>query len=111
MIALPWWVASLVSNVAIIFIEYTNRQADDGWMSVLPQTAIPIIIAQWCLFHGFGGAPHWMIAWVFFALGNSVMRVAAIHFLSIGEIGSWPVTLSGVTIMMIGAFVVKEGLR
>lgn len=106
----PWWVASLISNVAIIFTEYTNRSADGGWESALPRTILPIVLAQWCLFHSFNGAPHWFAAWAFFTVGNSIMRVGAVYFFG-GSVGSWTHITLGVTVMVGGAFLMKEGLR
>ena len=108
----PWWVvASLVSNVAINATEYLNRNAPGGWFSVLPQTALLIIIAQFCLFISFKDAPHWMTAWIVFALGNSTLRVAMVYFLAGHEIRHWPTILFGVATVLAGSFAVKAGLK
>lgn len=107
----PWWVASLVSNLAIIATEYINRSARGSWLEVLPQTVPLIVLAQYCLFVNFNGAPHWMTAWAVFAVGNSIMRVAAVQTLAPGEISSWPHALSGILVMIVGAFLVKSGLK
>lgn len=106
---LPWYLASLIANVAIIATEYLNRNATGGWTSVLPQTAPLIIVAQWCLFLAFNGAPHWLMAWAVFTIGNSLMRVATVG-LTAGEIASYPHVLLGIVIMVGGAFLLKEGL-
>ena len=106
----PWWIASLISNVAIIFIEYVNRTTDGGITSALPRTILPILLAQWCLFHAFHGAPHWFLAWAFFAVGNSFMRVGVVYLFG-GPVGSWAHVTLGITVMLGGAFLVKEGLR
>lgn len=107
---LPLWVlASLVSNVAIIATEYLNRHAEGGWLSVLPQTLPLIIVAQFCLFKAFNGANHWLWAWAVFTVGNSIMRVAAVHFTG-SHVESWPVVLAGIAAMMGGAAVLKMGL-
>lgn len=109
---IPWWVvASLMSNASIIVIEYLNREAQGGWATVLPQTAPLIIAAQFCLFFAFRDAPSWMLAWAVFSLGNSVMRVGAVHFLARGEIGSWNATIAGILVMTAGAFIVKTGIK
>lgn len=108
---IPWVVASLVSNVAIIFIEYQNRSATGGWLEVLPFTFIPIFVAQWCLFYSFNSAPHWLVAWLVFSIGNSVMRVGAVQVMADHEIQSWPLVLMGVSVMLGGALVLKMGLR
>ena len=107
---LPWWVASIISNIAIIFTEYVNGATEGTWLDALPKTILPIILAQFCLFVSFNGAPHWLAAWAFFTVGNSLMRVGAVYFFG-GSIGSWPHILLGITIMIGGAFLLKEGLR
>ena len=108
----PWWVvASLASNVAIIATEYLNRHAPGGWTSVLPQTLPLIIAAQFCLFVLFKGAPHWMIAWLVFAVGNSAMRVGAVYFFAGHEVRNWAFVLIGTAVILAGAFTLKAGLR
>lgn len=105
-----WILAGLLANVAIQATEYINRHWGDGtWWSVLPMTVPLIAVAQWALFVGFRGAPHWMAAWAAFSLGNSLMRVALVY-LTGQPIGSWPYVLGGVTIMLAGGLVLKEGL-
>lgn len=108
---MTWWMASLGSNVAIIATEYLNRNAVGGWASVLPQTAPLIFVAQFCLFRAFNGAPHWLMAWAVFSIGNAIMRVAAVGFFNPGEVSSWPSVFVGTLIMVGGAFVLKGGLR
>ena len=108
----PWWVvASLLSNVAIIATEYINRHAPGGWLTILPQTLPLIIAAQFCLFVTFKGAPHWMAAWLVFALGNTFARVGTVYFLSNHEIKSWPIMLLGIATVLAGSFFVKSGLK
>lgn len=109
---MPWWVPSLVANACIIATEYLNASAKGGWASVLPRTAVLIVVAQYCLFKSFNGAPHWLVAWAVFTIGNSGMRVAWVS-LAGGEhsVGSWTHALLGITVMIGGAFLVKEGLR
>ncbi len=109
--AVPWWVASIISNLAIITTEYLNRTATGGFLSVLPKTFWLIVIAQVCLFRSFNGAPHWMIAWVVFALGNSLMRVTTVRTFSGHEIGNWWYASSGVAVMLLGALLVKQGMK
>ena len=108
---LPWWLASLMSNVAIIYIEYMNRSTTSGWLSVLSYTFLPICFAQWCLFRGFNGAPHWLIAWTVFALGNTAMRIVAVQTLAGHEVKSWTYTMSGVTVILLGSWLVKLGMK
>ena len=107
---MSWWVASLVSNVCIISTEYLNRTSTDGWVEVLPRTMPLIILAQFCIFRTFNGAPHWMLAWVVFAIGNAAMRVVVVQ--ATGQpIGSWPLVLGGMVVMVGGGFILKLGLR
>lgn len=110
MVLLPWWVASLISNVMIIYVEAVNRGCPDTWVQALPRTAIPILIAQWCLWRGFSGAPHWLIAWAFFTVGNAVMRVGAISLIGTDKVNNWGVVLVGIVGMILSSFVMKKGL-
>ena len=107
---LPWWVASIISNVAIIFIEYVNRSTDGGIIAALPKTFLPIVLAQVCLFYTFNGAPHWLAAWAFFVVGNSIMRVGAVYYFG-DAVSSWAHVMLGITVMLAGSFLLKEGLR
>lgn len=108
---MPWFVASMLSNVCIILVEYINRGADGNFWQTLPYTGLPILLAQWCLFQAWNGAPHWMTAWVVFVIGNSIMRVVAVQLGAVDEIGHWPHVLLGITVMLAGSLLVKEGLR
>lgn len=108
---LPWWLASLISNAVIIATEYLNRHAIGGWGTVLPKTIPLIIIAQFCLFKAFNGAPHWMWAWAVFTVGNGFMRVGAVSMFGEDGIGSWPRVIVGVTGMAACALFMKTGLR
>ncbi len=106
---IPFWVFSLVSNGAIIGTEYLNRTATGGWLSVLPQTAPLIIVAQYCLFRAFNDAPHWFMAWAVFTVGNSAMRVLGVGFF--GErVANWPLALASIVVMMGGALLLKRSL-
>ena len=107
---MTWWVASLISNLAIICTEYLNRTATGGWVTVLPQTAPLIIVAQFCLFRAFNGAPHWMLAWAVFTVGNSIMRVAAVGLFG-DKVSNWPLASFAIGIMMGGAFLMKTALK
>ncbi len=108
---MPWWVASLIANVCITYVEYVNTHASGGWLTVLPLTAVPIVIIQGCLFLSFSGAPHWLTAWAAFSLGSSAMRLTAVALTPDQHIGSWLWILCGVTTMLLGSVAVKEGLR
>ncbi len=107
---MSWVVASLVANVAIIVTELLNRGATGGWMSVLPKTAPLILVAQFCLFRAFNGAPHWLMAWAVFTVGNSAMRIMTVRFF--GEpVANWYYAIFGIAVMIGGAFLVKESLH
>lgn len=107
---MPWWVCSLVANATIIATEYLNRTATGGWLSVLPATAPLIFVAQWCLFQAFNGASHWLWAWAFFTIGNSIMRVVAVYALAGQDVANWFYVGGGISVMLLGAFLLKEGL-
>ncbi len=107
---IPWWGASLLANVSIMFVEYYNRVSPGGWASALPYTITPIVIAQWCLWRSFSGGPHWMTAWAVFTLGNAVMRLVAVAAFGPDKVGNWYLTSAGVAIMIIGSLTLKRGL-
>ena len=108
---MTWWVASLVSNACIVMVEYLNRTAPPGDLVAALKNTWPLIaVAQVCLFYSFNGAPHLMIAWLVFALGNSTMRMGMVY--TTGQpIGSWPLVLAGVTGMLACSYVLKLGLK
>ena len=108
---MTWWMASLISNVAIIMTEYLNRSATGGFASVLPKTLPLIVIAQFCLFRSFNGAPHWLAAWAVFVIGNAIMRVSAVNVMAGHEVSNWYCALTGIGVMVGGAFLVKSGLN
>ncbi len=108
---MTWWVASIVSNVAIIAIEYLNRTRDfESFLHALPYTGVLIVIAQWALFQNWSGAPHWLMAWVVFAVGNAVMRTAVVGITGTDGIGDWSMVLIGTATMLAGSLVLKQGL-
>ncbi len=105
-----WMVWAVIANGAIQWVEYANRHyGDDGWVSLLPMTIPFIIVAQYGLFRAFHDAPHWMVAWAFFTIGNSLLRLVLVK-LTGQPVESWPHVLAGVTVMMAGAYWMKEGL-
>lgn len=105
------WVAfSLIANFVIIATETINRGAVGGWATVLVRTVPLIFVAQYALFRSFNGAPHFMLAWVVFTLGNSIVRIGAVRLFGLGTVESWPLLLCGVAVMFGGAYLLKEGL-
>lgn len=107
---MTWWVASLISNACIMVVEYLNRHATGTFVEELPRSGPFIILAQYCLFRSFNGAPHWMVAWLVFALGNNIMRVALVH--ATGQpIGNWWMILLGIVGMIASSYAMKLGLH
>lgn len=105
-----WVFWSLVSNAAIMAVEYLNRyHSSDGWLHTLQWTALPIILAQFGLYKAWSGAPHFLAAWLVFTLGNSAMRLSLVHW-GTEESFAWWGTV-GVALMLGGAYVVKEALH
>ncbi len=109
--SVPWWLACVISNVAIISIEYINRVTPGGWHKALPKTVLLIVITQWALYHAWNNAPHWFSAWVVFVLGNAIMRVVAVQMGASHEVVSWGHALLGIVLILVGGLVVKLGLR
>lgn len=111
--AYAWIVASLTSNVAIIACEYINRNSAT-FGGAITRTWYLIALAQVCLFITFNrhvGASHWFLAWAVFALGNAMMRVGAVAWTSPQEVSSWYTVITGITVMLGGALLMKSGLR
>ena len=110
--AIPWWACSLLSNAAIIGVEYLNRYSGGGsWLAALRFTWPLIILAQWCLWRSWSAAPHWLTAWMVFTVGNSVVRVLAVGIFGAGEVAAWHRVVLGIATMMAGSFILKGGLR
>lgn len=110
--SIPWWVCSILSNVAIITVEYLNRYSGGGsWLMALRFTWPLIILAQWCLWRSWSTAPHWLSAWMVFTIGNSLVRVLAVGVFGAGEVAAWWRVLTGITVMMAGSFLLKGGLK
>ena len=109
---MPWWIASLIANAAVIGVEYLNHAGGYGsWHATLLRTGPLIVVAQWGLYRAFSGTDHWLAAWAVFTLGNAVMRLAGVGLLVGNQIGSWVYVTLGVAIMIGGSFILKEGLR
>ena len=70
----PWWVISLISNVAIIATEYINRTSPSIGAAVRKTWPL-ILLAQACLFFSYNRAPSLLAAWIVFTIGNSAMRL------------------------------------
>jgi len=105
----PWWTAGVIANVCIMYVEQANRRATGDWIHTLPYTIVPIVIAQWGLYHAWKGAPTMMVAWVVSTLGNSALRLGNSYYI-IGEKFGWQVPV-GAVIMLLGGLIVKAGQR
>ena len=106
---MPWWIASILANVAIAAVEYCNRMSgvhDSNLWDTLKMTAPMILIAQIGLYFAWRDAPSMMFAWAFFSVGNSLIRLASTYFL-VGEPVGW-LTVAGVSLMFGGALLVKS---
>lgn len=109
---LPWWAASILANFCLIGgMEYHYRHAGSGDFSdLLVKTWWIILLGQFFLFHAYGGAPHWMTAWVAFALGSTLVRLTLVRLYAPHEVVSWAYLLAGTFVMLAGATIVKKGL-
>jgi hypothetical protein len=110
--AVPWWVAGLLANIAICGVEYFNRTrgaGGGGWLTVLPFTFPFIVLGQWALYRSWNGAPTMMVAWMYFTLGNNVIRLASSYWL-VGERFGWQVPV-GCAVMFAGSWLVKAGMK
>lgn len=103
---MPWWVWSIVANLAINVIEFLNRTGGFATPLVAFRTTGPLIIlAQVGLFYAWKGAPSMMLAWACFSAMNSLMRLVSNHYF-VGEplsVQGW----AGCALMFAGMYVVK----
>jgi len=102
-----WILAGLLANFGIMWVEYVNRAGGHGgFLSTLPYTIVPIAIAQYGLYYSWSHAPSMMQAWIFFTVGNNLLRVANAYF--VGE----PVnafTGAGISLALAAACLIKHG--
>lgn len=102
----PWWVASLVANLAIATIEATYRAGKfSSFWAASPYLFVPILVAQWALYHSFRGAPTMLAAWALFSAVNAIVRVLNAHCI-VGE-PTQPLALIGIGIIVLGSAVVQ----
>jgi len=102
---MPWWVASGLANVAIGVIEYVNRTGGyASYIQLLKVTGPFILLANWCLWQSWSGAPSLMTAWVVFSSGNIMIRLATSYW-----IGEQPnlMVWSGVMMVVGGSYLIK----
>lgn len=109
-LALPWWASSLGANASITMIEYLNRTAGyPTFAHALCHTAPLILLAQWGLYRSWSAAPSFLMAWLFFSMGNAVMRIISARFF-VGEPIS-PATWVGVVLAIAATVVARFGDR
>lgn len=104
---MPWWLASLAANAAIITIEYLNRTSVDGLGGTLSRTWWLIALAQSFLFFAYNGAPSLMVAWVVFTIGNSLMRLVMAGTI-LNEPLSYLWAGAGVAAMSVASYCIKQ---
>lgn len=86
---MPWWLAGVVANACIAYVEYVNRVGQHGsFLATLPYTIVAIAIAQWGLYHSWATAPSMMLAWAVFTAGNSGFRLLSAS-LFVKEVIDW----------------------
>lgn len=105
---IPWWLASIISNVCICRIEFLNRTVGvDSFFHMLPKTWWLILIAQWGLWNSWSGAPSMMMAWIWFSVMNSLMRLASTQW-AVGEQLNIQ-TIVGCGLMFAALYLIKTG--
>lgn len=103
-----WWiVASLLANVAIMAVEFLNR-TQPSLGEALWRTWPLIVLAQVGLYFAWHHAPHMMMAWVVFAVGNSLMRVAVVGGV-LGEPMRFSWIALGIGLTFAGSWAIKMG--
>ncbi len=107
--SIPWFVWSILSNLAIAVIEYLNRTggfAHPG--EAFLRTGWLIVVAQVGLFYAWRDAPSFMVAWAMFTAGNIGLRVLSAHFL-VGERLTMHVAF-GIGLVLLGGHLVRQGI-
>ena len=104
---MPWWMSSILANALIMLIEYLNRTGNyANFFEAAKYTGLPIILAQWCLWGAWSGAPSLMVAWGFFFGGNVLIRYCMTFY--IGETPNLMVTV-GTLVACAGVAMIKWG--
>jgi len=100
-----WVLALFVSNLAIMWLEYTYRIGHfNSFISALPSIALPILIGQAGLFYGYKYAPSLLIAGAVFSLVNVSLRVVNVQIL--GETMN-TYTLLGISFLLVSIILFK----
>lgn len=105
---IPWWIfASLLANVSLISVEYFYRSQAD-FAAAMSRAWPLIVLGQVGLYFAWHNAPHLLVAWAIFSIGNSLIRLAMVTFI-LGEPTKIPWALAGISLMFVGGYVVKMG--
>jgi hypothetical protein len=103
-----WFLAGILANVAIQGVEYLNRTLPGPWLSTLRYTLPLIVIGQFGLWYSWKHAPALLIAWLTFTLGNNILRLLMVKYLT-GEGFAWW-AIVGCAMMVGGAWICKEAI-
>lgn len=107
--SVPWYVWSVLANVAIAVTEFLNRTGGYGHAGqAFMRTAPLIFVAQVGLFYAWRDAPSFMTAWATFTIGNIGLRVLSAHFM-VGERLTLDVAF-GITMIIMGGHLVRQGM-
>jgi len=107
--AIPWWAYSILANLAIACVEYTNRTAKFDHFGEQIWAMWPLIlVSQFGLFYTWRDGPSFMYAWAFFTTGNIACRVVSSHFF-VGEKLTMMVGF-GIALIILGGHFVREGI-
>lgn len=103
-----WILWSLIANAAIIWIEHIYRFQVPSFWQALPMVLPLVFISQWGLFHVFNSPKHWLMAWVVFTLGNTVMRLVVVaHSKDVFNLH----IVGGTALVLAGAFMISQGTK
>ena len=103
-----WIVASLLSNFAIIGVEYLNRTSPSlltSWSRAWPL----IFLGQLCLWYSYRHAPALFTAWIVFTIGNSLVRILMAATL-LDEPLRLPWIVAAATAMIVGSYCIKQAI-
>jgi len=98
---------ALFANINVLTLEYVYRVGTfNSFVSSVPYTIVPILLAQWALFMLFKTAPTYMLAWAMFAVGNAVLRLIPNYYLNEGINMQ---IIAGIGFMVGGMYLIKLG--
>jgi hypothetical protein len=109
-LSLPWWVASLLGNLAILRVEFLNRSNPGDLFGTLALSWPWVILGQVCLFYSYSRAPSLLAAWIMFSGANALLRLLVVR-LFLNEPLNIPWALLAVACVMTGAYSVKMATR